>query len=392
MNISTYTIPNKNLENILTVEGFVEPVFSTTLQCPRYADATIVELIEDGTMVEAGDVVCVLEDVRLETDYDQLLINIENEQANLSKTKANLEMEYTLLEAQVQNNEAQTKISNLDSLQLKYSPQTQQRIKSLEMEIVAIEKNKLEKKLQALSVIQQNEIKRMEFRIQRLLNNAKAVKEKIDGLTLRAPKRGLAIRAANVLGNDRTIKLQIGDPVWGNIPIIIIPEMDSMKIKIMAPESDFKYINVSDSVFYTFDAMPDNKAWGKITKKAPVGQPIERGSTVKLFEIESSVDSTLLMPDPGFTANCHIVITQVKDTIVVPQVAIFEEDSMKVVYVKRDERFEMRQILTGTSSPKEAIVTTGLQRHETIALTKPSSVKAKILLPDSVAKRGTKPQ
>jgi multidrug efflux pump subunit AcrA (membrane-fusion protein) len=387
--ISTYTVPNKNLENILIIDGFVEPVFSTTLQCPGYVDGTIVQFVEDGTLVEEGEIVCVLEDTRLKNDYDELLINIENEQANLSKTKANLEMEYAMLEAQVQNNEAETKIANLDSLQLIYSPQTQQKIKTLEMEIVAIQKNKLEKKLQALSVIQQSEIKRMEFRIQRLLSRAEAAKEKLDGLKIKAPKKGLAIRAANMFSEKHT-KLQIGNPIWDGMPLVIIPEMDKMKIKIKAPEKDFKYINLGDSVFYTFDAMPGNKAWGKILKKAPVGQQIAKGSKVKLFEIESSIDSVPVMPEPGVTANCHILIAQVKDTIVIPQVAIFEEDSMKVVYVKRDNGFEMRQIIAGLSSPKEAIITAGLRRNETIALTKPASVKAKILLPDSIAKRTKK--
>jgi hypothetical protein len=228
----------------------------------------------------------------------------------------------------------------------------------------------------------------MEFRIQRLLSRAEAAKEKLDGLKIKAPKKGLAIRAASMFSEKNT-KLQIGNPVWDGMPLVIIPEMEKMKIKIKMPEKDFKSVSLGDSVFYTFDAMPGNKAWGKILKKAPVGQQIAKGSKVKLFEIESSLDSVPVMPEPGVTANCHIVITQVKDTIVVPQVAIFEEDSMKVVYVKRDNGFEMRQIIAGLSSPKEAIITAGLRRNETIALTKPSSVKAKILLPDSIAK-GTK--
>ncbi|MPM44121.1 hypothetical protein SDC9_90799 [bioreactor metagenome] len=55
----------------------------------------------------------------------------------------------------------------------------------------------------------------------------------------------------------------------------------------------------------------------------------------------------------------------------VPQIAIYEEDSIKVVYVKKKNKYEMRQITTGLSSSKEAIVSSGLKRGEVIALIKP---------------------
>lgn len=384
--ISTYAVSHKDFENILTVDGYVEPIRSTTLSCPRFVDGIIQFIIEDGTYVEEGDVVCRIEFQDLQNEYDQLLVDLENAEARLNTTKADLNMQYTMLEAQVRNNEADTKIAQLDSLQLTYSPENQRKIKEFQLEKTIIEKTKYQNKLKTLAVIQQSEIKKMELEIQRLANRVTSTKEQLDGLTLKAPKKGLATRAIYRVTNA---KLQIGDNVWGNMPIIIIPEMDEVKIKIMAPERDYKYIGIGDSVQYTFDAMPENTAWGRILSKAPVGQPMKNNSKVKFFEIESSVDSMLSLPEPGFTVNCHISLKLIKDTIVVPQIAIFDEDSIKVVYVKKDNKFEMRQILTGISSPKEAIVSNGLKGNEIISLSRPKSslVKDRILLPDSIRKR-----
>ena len=131
--------------------------------------------------------------------------------------------------------------------------------------------------------------------------------------------------------------------------------------------------------------MPDNIAYGKITKKLPVGQPYKRDSKVKFFEVEASVDSALQLPESGLTAKCRVFVQQVRDTIVVPQIAIFDEDSMKVVYVKKNKKYEIRQIATGLSSSKESIVSHGLKPGEVIALTKPpvSMLKGKTLLPDA---------
>ena len=381
-----YIVSSRNFENILIIPGFVEPVQSSNISCPRNVEGVVTFLIEDGIYVDRGDVVCIIEVKELQNEYDQLLIDLENVKAQLNKTKADLDMQYALLEAQVKNNEADTKIAQLDSLQLIYSTPSQQKIKELELEKVAIEKTRYEKKLQALAIINQSEIRKIELEIQNLDNRAKGVKERLDALTLKANEKGLATRSMNPL--TRT-KFREGDPVWGNMVLVSIPELTEMKVKIMASERDYKVINVGDSVSYAFDAMPENTGWGKILRKSPVGQQYKEGSKVKFFEIEASIDSVLTMPELGFTADCSVFIKQIKDTIVAPQVAIFEQDSMKVVYVKKEHGYEMRQVLTGLSSPKEVIITDGLHPDETISLTLPKSswIKNTKLLPDSIWKK-----
>lgn len=366
--ISTYPISAANFENTIVIDGVAEPVRYTTIACPGNVDAIITYLIDDGTYVDEGDVVCILEDNDRKTIHDNLVIQLETAEAELSKVKADLQMQYALLEAQVQNNNADTEIAHLDSLQLQFATPTQKRIKELELERALIEKNKFEKKLEALEIINQSEVRKLELNIQQLTNRLASAKTILDGLTIRSPRKGLT-----VISNSRMTgeKLKMGDNVWNNMPLITMPEVSKMKVKMMASEVDFRHINEDDSVSFSFDALPDNVAYGKITKKLPVGQPYKRDSKVKFFEVEASLDSTLQIPDPGFTANCRVFIKQVRDTIVVPQIAIYEEDSIKVVYVKKKNKYEMRQITTGLSSSKEAIVSSGLKQGEVIALIKP---------------------
>ncbi|HET7732562.1 MAG TPA: hypothetical protein VFK73_01890, partial [Paludibacter sp.] len=80
----------------------------------------------------------------------------------------------------------------------------------------------------------------------------------------------------------------------------------------------------------------------------------------------------------------------IPDTIVIPQICIFEEDSMKFVYVQKAKTFEKRQITIGTTSVKEAVVTSGLKRNEKIAIIKPESelINGKRLL--AIAKNNSK--
>jgi len=378
-NVPTFTVSYTNFENSITIDGFVEPLMTSVVVCPVHTDGIITYLVEDGAYVQEGEIICKIEFQALQTDYENMQVYLENAEAFLNKTKADLELQYAILEAQVESNNVNTKIAELDSLQLIYSPPNLRKIKELELEKAAVQKKQFDKKLEALDIINQSEIRRLELQNQRLSNRIKSLKERLDALNVKSPKDGLAMISINRVTG---LKNQVGDPIWSNMPILTIPELSEMKIKINASETDFKYINVGDSIVYTFDAMPENKAWGKILLKSPIGTPYKRGSKVKIFEVEASVDSVISMPVPGYTAFCRIILTEVKDTLVIPQVAIFEEDSLKFVYVKNKKGFDMRQVSTGLSSSKEIIVESGLRENEVVSLIKPdpSDIRKKVLL------------
>ena len=388
--IATYTVLQGDFTNALLVEGAVEPVFSTTLSSPRPCDGVIQYLVEDGVYVEKDEVVCIIEFQQLQNEYDQVIVSLENAETGLNKIRADLNMQFALLEAQVKTNEADTKISQMDSLQLAFVSPTQRMIKELELEKAGIQKERYEKKLAALKVIQQSEVRGLEIEIQRFRMRVQITKEQLDAMTIKAPRSGLIIRSNSPFTGK---KLQVGDPVWSNFPLAIMPEFKQMKVKIMASETDYKNISIKDSVHYTFDAMPGNTGTGRILKKAPIGQPYKQGGKVKFFEIEASIDSVLTMPEPGFTANCRIILKQSRNVLSVPQIAIFEEDSMKVVFVQRKRGYERRQVLTDLSSLKESVVTAGLAGGEMIALSKPkhSLIKEQITLPDSLTKKTKTP-
>lgn len=368
--ISTYTVVEKDFENSIMVEGFVEPIHFTTVMCPMNVSGTVTFIIEGGTYVNEGDVIAIIEDSDNENNYDNIQDWVEGINAELSKKRADMQMQHALLEAQLRNNVADTEIANLDSLQFRFASPTQRRISELQLESASIEKRRLEQRVQTLKIIDESEIKSLEINLRRATNRLETAKEILESLTVKAPAAGLAIVSESRRSGE---KLKVGDDVWSNMPLVIIPEMNEMKVKMRVNETDFKYISEKDSVSYTFDAMPDNWANGKITKMLPVGQTYSRDSKVKFFEIEASVDSIREMPEPGFSANCRVIVNYIKDTLTVPQVAIFDEDSIKVVYVKKNRTFERREIKTGLSSQKEAIVSAGINRDEEISLIKPSS-------------------
>jgi multidrug efflux pump subunit AcrA (membrane-fusion protein) len=365
---SLYTVATTTFEDALIADGTVESVNSLAVNCPQGVGGTIVYLVEDGAMVNEGDVVCRIEDPGLATELQDAQTNLEINRANLEKTYADQAMEMALLEAQIQNNEAEKAITGLSEKQLEFSPENQRRIRELELKQAAIQNSRFSKKLRTTKIIHQTEIRRQLMGLQRVEARVKQIEERIASMTLTAPRSGLAIRGINPM-SDR--KYLVSENAWEGLAIVMMPDMQQMKVRILASEGIYKRMKTGDRVEYSFDAQPGNKAWGKITMKAPVGRPIERNSKVKVFEVEASVDSSLMIPTPGMSTQCRIVLQQVPDTIVVPQIAVFDRDSSKVVYVKSKKGFEMRKVTTSQSSPSEIIITSGLTVGEQISLSKP---------------------
>ena len=114
---------------------------------------------------------------------------------------------------------------------------TQRKIKELELEKAYIEKSMYEKKLHTLDIINQSEIRKLEINIQQLTNRLASAKQILERLTVRAPKKGLAIVADSRMTGA---KLKVGDNVWSNMPLVIIPETSEMKVKMFVNETDFR--------------------------------------------------------------------------------------------------------------------------------------------------------
>lgn len=366
----TYAIERVAYEDVLVMEGNTESVNSMNVHCPPHIGGTIVSIVESGTEVKKGDVVCVLEDANVAESYERWTLELESAYAELEKLQASQRLDSVLLDAQVKTNEAEAVLSEADSIQMLYMSPIERRTKELQIERAGIERARLLKKVEFTETMQEIDVMRMEKHIAWVKRCLKAESDKMESLILRSPKDGIVVRAKRWPWSDET--WNVGDNVWDGRIVVALPDFEHMKVMIYASETDYKRIQIGDSVKYTFDALPENRGWGRIMKMASVGQERTEGSQVKTFEIEASIDSLLVPVDLGLSVRCHIYIEHIPDTIVVPTVSVFDKDSLKVVYVQKGNWFEVREVTLGTASPEMTVIVDGLDEGERIALIKPN--------------------
>ncbi len=374
-----YPVVRMDFSDELVLEGSVEATNSTLINCPDVYNSIVVYLVEDGSWVEAGDTLCILENQPLINQLETVKRLCELYQAEYNKGVADLELNYALLQAQVRNNETQMAISSLDSLQLQYYTESQRKIAEIRLEQARIESRKLKKKLNALETINRSELRRMELYIMQSKMLLQSTQESLDKLILLAPKAGMALRGNSDISEG---KLQEGEEVYPQTPLVIIPDSGLVRIKIQATETAYKRLNPGQKVTYTFDGMPGNYAYGSIAMKSPRGYTLNRNSRVKFFDVMASVDSSMQTPPAGLSANCRVFLNYLPDTVAVPIISVFQEDSISVVYIKKGSGFVRQEVGVALQSSKEAVIACGLQGGEEIAMLQPpkSKIKAEVFL------------
>jgi len=367
--IITSVVDKKDYVDEVIISGTLEAINTRSYSCRSlWSEATIQFLIKEGSFVFPGDTLCILEASELENQYFQALNELEQAKAAYNKSEADLALQYLLLEAEVRNIEATTEISRLDSLQMEFTSPSSREIIGLDLRKAEVEKNMKLKKLEFLKQINDSELQKMKLRIDQQQNQVEKAKSQLDNLTLTSTGEGVVVYAIHWESGS---KVREGDGVWEGLPIIKIPDLTSMQVKLEVIEADYRRLEKDQTMLIRVDAFPDIELTGNIKFKAPVGKPFKRNSEVKLFEVIASLDSTSFSIQPGLAVTCNVLVNHIEDTIVVPVVSLFDEDSIRVVYIAEENQFKKRKVSVSEYNNKEAIITAGLSAGESFAMMKP---------------------
>ena len=187
--IITFQLSKSDYIEKINVAGTVQAVVNTPVMPPRnqMGQMTIVRLVQDGAFVKQGDTLCVLSSPEVESRYREMLTSIETLEAELKKAEADIRLNTALLEAQLATSEAQLKISSLDSLQMKFATEVNQKLLELEMKRALIEKQKTERKLAATKTIGATDIRQKRARIMQEKMRAQTFADQISAMTGYSP-------------------------------------------------------------------------------------------------------------------------------------------------------------------------------------------------------------
>jgi len=187
-----------------------------------------------------------------------------------------------------------------------------------------------------------------------------------DALIIKAPKPGMVIYAKDRFG----IKIQIGSVLTPWSPIIAtLPDMTKMISETYINEIDIAKIKVGQKVTLSIDAFPEKVLNGEVISVANIGQPMPKSDS-KVFEVNIRVKGSDRDLKPAMTTGNVIQTGSYSDKMYVPSESVFETDSTKFVYVKKNKI--VRQLVDlGDENEDYVIVNKGISEGETLLLSEP---------------------
>lgn len=212
--------------------------------------------------------------------------------------------------------------------------------------------------------------------------------------TCAAPIDGVVMHAPGRWGTP----WQPGRFVWKGFKVLSIPDFSRMKVTTPVPENEITMVRVGARSLIHLPSLPESVFHGTVNKitelakdefdeldqysKDMLGRAERRVFTVEI-EIEEK-DPALRA---GLTAIADIIVTEVKDAVVIPLAALTYRDEQAFVRIlTADGEVVQRKIIPGPFNETYVVVKEGLDEHQRVIMSgvtaSPPPALAKEMMPE----------
>lgn len=375
-NVAMLEVPVQGgkFEVLVTITGELQAERSEQIMGPaelrsrnlRIGNIRIQDIIPEGTVVDSGDYVALLD--RSESDNTLKDMEDELERAEAQYTRTQLDTTITLsnLRDELINLKYNLEERQLTLEQSKFEPPATIRQEEINLDRAqrALEQSTQNYQLRIKQAMEDmNEasinLSQQKRRHQEMLNV-------LDKFTIRAPKSGMVIYHREWNGQRRTVGSNISP--W-DLTVATLPDLSSMLTRTYVNEIDVSKVKSGHQVRIGVDAFPERQYSGRIIQVANVGEQMPN-TDAKVFEVLIRINEYDPILRPAMTTSNVIVTQTFEDVLYVPLEAINLVDSIPFVY-KRDGTKQI--VVLGSANDNHVIVEQGLAANDRVYLTTPAN-------------------
>lgn len=290
--------------------GELAAINSISFIIPRYGrhwyQMKIIGLLNHGEIVKKGDSIAQLDPADINKFILDQESNLETQLAVLEKLYVEQENREQESESRIRNELASFDLKKIELEASRFESERLRRIKQLEFEQSEINLEK-EKQIYDLNkVINTNDLKIQEIRVEQIRKEIENAKALVPELTLRTPVSGVFQVEWNRQGPTRSL-YKIGDNIYAGNNLANVPELEFMKVNTQVNETDFLKINVNQKVAVRLDALPKVVFEGEVAYIGKLCRLKDQKSRQRVFDVEVRI----LEPDdrlkPGMTVSCEFL-------------------------------------------------------------------------------------
>jgi len=359
----------------VTAEGNLAAVRNTPLTAPMKPQMPfmLAWMVEDGALIEEGDIIARFDASQLEQDREDGLSDqrisdhhidsaVTSREVNVGKLDRDVEVageelevarEFqqtdTLIYSKIEIVEAQidTELAETRADHARESQTIQDSLSEAEIELLAIERRKAEIKVQQAD-------------------------EGLAALDVRSPHAGIVMLERDWRGNP----VRVGDTVWPGRPLAKIPDLTEMQVEVYVLEADAGDLEEGLVATVWLDADPDVAHAATLKSIDPMAGRRNRRVPVQYFRTVLSLEDTdTTTMKPGARVHAEITIANFESAVTIPRQSVCTVDGKPVVYRWEKGEFVATEVELGPAAFGRIVVTSGLDEGDSVALRDPTLSK-----------------
>lgn len=201
-------------------------------------------------------------------------------------------------------------------------------------------------------------------------------KDDIEAAQARVDAAEATVRMAKIIvpfsGTVTKADAKAGDQVTTGLASFRVDDLSHLYIKVEIPEVDVNQVQAGQRVELTFDAVLGKKFTGIVTQVEPVG--VDKQGVVN-FTITIELNDGNGEVRPGMTAAVNIVVSEIKNVLIVPNRAITKQSGAYTVFVLRNNQPIQVPVEIGASSDIESEIVKGdLKEGDLVIINPPAQL------------------
>ena len=375
----TYKVKKGNLETLINCKGEVKGEKYIEINLPveicdqelRVYQLKIADVILEGKVVKKGDYIAKIDESQLMNLMRNQMLDKEKTDADLRNAMLDSTVTLSNRRQNIKNAILDLEYQNIDLEQSKYESEAYQRKTRMNYQQAELQVDKLKRDY----LLERNRLKmyvgRQQDRVNRLQDQIDRYQKAIAATTIRTPEDGIVMFAKDWNGKPYGKDTEIN--IWRPL-IATLPDMSNVITETYVKEIDISKIHLNDSVRITIDALPDKVFLGHVIKIATIGED-HKDFDMKAFKVMIRFEESHKELKPGMSSNNDIIISKVKDQLLLPVTAIFNKDGKKIVYVERHG--DILEVLITPVAENEQFVAIdkGLNEGDIVLLYQPEEFK-----------------
>lgn len=327
----------------------------------------ITDLVAEGTQVKKGDYVATLDPADVEDRLKKSIEKVDEYQlaydnAALDTTIALVAFRDEIINAADDIIEKEIKVE-----QSKFESKAIQRQTAIELELAQLNLTRKKRTLNKEQNRHKVKINRANKRLKDALKLQNQYTELVEQLKIKSPSDGMVVYARGWGGHKVKVNSDVGP--WSPT-IAIIPDLNTLVSESIVKEIDIAKVKVGQKVKIGIDAFPDDEFKGEVMRIANIGQPIS-GTGMNGFKVLIQINAKGKKILPSMTTTNVITVADYTSELILPREAIFGNDTIKYVFKKTSGLPLKTYIKTGGENESQMRITEGLNKNETVLLTRP---------------------